>query len=332
MMRLAGLAKTLLLLGAAGCAVPAQAQAPVPVPAQYPNRSIRMIVPFAPGGSADLVARVLAKTIGEQMGQNMVIDNRGGANGYIGADMAAKASPDGYTVLYNTSIMIFSRHIESKLNHDLFRDFEPIALTATVPQILIVPPAFPAKNLKEFIEHVRANPGKLNYASIGSTNIASLTTLLFLNIHKLSAQLVPYNASGTAYLDLVGGRMDFYFGTVAAAAPFVKDNRLRGIAVTSLQRTKVLPDVPTLDESGMPKFEATAWQGMLTSAKTPAAIVNRINAEIIKALKNPELQRQFEAQGTLPLGSTPKEYGEYLRREDERWGKIISDAHLKPGS
>lgn len=296
----------------------------------YPNKSIRLVVPFAPGGSADLVARVLAQKLGEQMGQQMVVDNKPGANSNIGADIAAKAPADGYTALYNTSSTIFNMSIYPNLSYDAFRDFAPVALTATVPQMLVVIPSLPVKNLQEFIAHIRANPGKLNYASVGIGNIAHLTTLLFSDITKIDAQHVPYNGSQAAYVDLLGGRTHFYFATVASAVPYIKDNRLRPIAVTSLVRTKAAPDVPTLNESGMPKFEATAWQGMLAPARTPVAAINRLNSEITKALKNADLQRQFDAQGTIPLGSTPQEYGAYLKGEHERWSKIIREAKIKP--
>ncbi|MBI4189664.1 MAG: tripartite tricarboxylate transporter substrate binding protein [Betaproteobacteria bacterium] len=325
---LAEIAKTWVLITGIAFAMIANAQS------DYPNRPVRLVVPFAPGGSTDQASRVLAQKLDEQMGQPVIIDNRPGANSNVGADLVAKSSADGYTALWNSSSIIFNRHIgHSKLNYDLFRDFLPVALTATVPQILVVIPSVPAKNLQEFIAYVRANPGKLNYASVGVGNIGHLTTLLFLNANKLSAEHIPYNTgSQAAYFDLLGGRTQFYFATIASAVPFVKANRMRAIAVTSLERSKALPDVPTISESGMPKFESTAWQGMLVPAKTPTAVINKLNAEILIALKNPDLLRRFEAQGTLSLGSTPQEYGNYLRNEDKRWGAIIREAGIKPES
>ena len=325
---LAKIVKTWVLITGIAFTMIANAQS------DYPNRPIRLVVPFAPGGSTDQASRVLAQKLDEQMGQPVIIDNRPGANSNVGADLVAKSSADGYTALWNSSSIIFNRHIQqSRLNYDLFRDFLPVALTATVPQILVVIPSMPVKNLQEFIAYVRANSGKLNYASVGVGNIGHLTTLLFLNANKLSAEHIPYNTgSQSAYFDLLGGRTQFYFATIASAVPFVKANRLRAIAVTSLERSKALPEVPTISESGMPKFESTAWQGMLVPATTPTAVINKLNAEILIALKNPDLQRRFEAQGTLPLGSTPKEYGGYLKGEDERWGKIIREARIKPES
>lgn len=323
----ASLLKASFLLTAAAFAACAMAQS------DYPTKSIRLVVPFAPGGSAEQAGRVLAQKLGEQMGHTVIVDNKPGANSDVGNNFVAQAQPDGYTVLYNTSSLVFNIHIQNKVNYDISKEFSPIALTATVPQILVVHPSVPARNLQEFISYVRANNGKLNYCSVGIGNIGHLTTVLFLNAHNLKAEHIPYNGgSQSAYIDLIAGRTQFYFATVSGAVPFIKDNRVRPIAVTSLQRTKALPDVPTIDESGMPKFEATAWQGMLVPAKTPAAIVAKLNAEVMKALKNPDLLKQFDVQGTIALGSTPAEYGAYLKNENERWGKIIRAEHIKPES
>jgi tripartite-type tricarboxylate transporter receptor subunit TctC len=314
----------LLILAGTCLATAATAQS------NYPVKPVRLVVPFAPGGSAELMARVVTQKTSEHLGQPMVLETRPGANSNIGADLVAKAPADGYTVLYNTSSAIFNMSIYPDLSYDTLRDFAPVILTATVPQILLVIPSMPVKNLKEFIAHVRANPGKLNYASVGVGNIAHLTTMLFSNINKIEAVHVPYNGSQAAYVDLLGGRTQFYIATVASSVPYVKDNRLRPIAVTSLTRTKALPDVPTMNESGMPKFEATAWQGMLVPVKTPAGPINRLNADVLKALKDPDLVRQFDAQGGIVLGSTPQEYGAYLRSEHERWSRIIKEANIKP--
>ncbi len=303
---------------------------PASAQSDYPARATKLVVPFAPGGSADLVARVLAQKLSEQMTHPVVIENRAGANMNIGADAVAKAAPDGYTALYNTSNMIFNISMYPNLSYDAFRDFAPVALTAAVPQVLVVNTAVPVSNLREFIAYARANAGKLNYASVGVGAISHLTTVLFTNAHKLSAQHIPYTGSPQAYADLIGGRTQFYFATVASAVPFLKDNRVRAIAVTSLDRSKTLPDIPSLNESGMPGFEATSWQGVLVPAKTPAAVINRLNAEILKALKNPDLHRQFDTYGTVPLGSSPQAYGNYMKTEIEKWGKIIRDEQIKP--
>ncbi len=314
----------LLILAGAVLATAASAQS------NYPAKPVRLVVPFAPGGSAELMARVVTQKTSEHLGQPMVLETRPGANSNIGADLVAKSPADGYTVLYNTSSAIFNMSIYPDLSYDTLRDFAPVILTATVPQILLVIPSMPVKNLKEFVAYVRTSPGKLNYASVGVGNIAHLTTMLFSNVNKIEAVHVPYNGSQAAYVDLLGGRTQFYIATVASSVPYVKDNRLRPIAVTSLSRTKVLPDVPTMSESGMPKFEATAWQGMVVPVKTPAGPINRLNADVLKALKDPDLVRQFDAQGGIVLGSTPQEYGAYLKSEHERWSRIIKEANIKP--
>lgn len=295
----------------------------------YPSRAIRLVVPFAPGGSADLVARVLAQKLGEQMPTGVLVENRAGANMNIGADLVAKAAPDGYTALYNTQNMIYNISMYASLPYDAFRDFAPVALTAEVPQVLVVHPSVPAASLQEFLAWARPQSGKLNYASVGIGAISHLTSVLFLGSNKMSALHIPYTGSPQAYADLLGGRVQFYFATVASAVPFLKDNRVKAIAVTSMTRSKALPDIPTLNEAGMPRFEATSWQGVVVPARTPAAAITKLNGEILRALKNPDLHRQFDGYGTVPLGSTPQEYGEYMKAENQKWGKIIRDERIK---
>ena len=316
--------KSLCLLAAGLCiAGPAASQS------EFPAKPLRLVIPFAPGGSADLAARVLGQKMGEFLGQPVVSENRPGANSNLGAEAVAKSAPDGYTMLYNTSGVVFNMSLYDNLGYDLLRDFAPVALTATVPQILVVNPALPVKNLREFIAYVKANSGKLNYPSVGQGNIGHLTTEMFLAANGATAVHVSYNGSAQAYLDLVSGRTQFYFGTVSASMGHVKDKRLHAIAVTSMERTKSHPDIPTMNESGMPRFEAGAWQGMLVPARTPVAVVDRLNADVNKALKSPDLLKQFDAQGTQALGSTPQQYGAYLKSELDRWGKIIRELKLK---
>ncbi len=295
----------------------------------YPTKAVRLVVPFAPGGSADLVARVLAQKLGEQMPTGVLVENRAGANMNIGADLVAKSAPDGYTALYNTQNMIYNISMYASLPYDAFRDFAPVALTAEVPQVLVVHPSVPAASLQEFLAWARPQAGKLNYASVGIGAISHLTSVLFVGANRIPAVHIPYTGSPQAYADLLGGRVQFYFATVASAVPFLKDNRVKAIAVTSKSRSKALPDIPTLNEAGMPKFEATSWQGMLVPAKTPVTAIARLNGEILRALKNPDLHRQFEAYGTVPLGSTPQEYGDYMKAENQKWGKIIRDERIK---
>lgn len=296
----------------------------------YPEKPITMIVPFPPGGPTDLVARVLAKTMGEQMKTTIVVDNRGGANGNIGAGLAAKASPDGYTILYNTSAVALSPALyKGTLSYDVTKDLEPVGLAAVVPLALVVHPSVPANNVKEFITYVKANPGKLSYGSAGTGNVTHLGALLFLQANGLDAVHIPYKGSAPADMDLVGGQIQFLTDTVNSVMAFVRDKRIKMLAVTTARRMSLFPDVPTLAESGMPGFEVGAWQGVMVPAKTPQPIVQRLNAELLKALQNAEVKEKLAQQGAEPLGSTPAEYGAYVRNEIDRWGKLVQQAGVK---
>lgn len=291
--------------------------------ATYPDKPIRWVLPFPPGGPTDLVARVLAQKVGEQMGQSVLVENKPGANGNIAADMVAKAPADGYTVLYNTSSIALSATLYKKLNYDVRTDFAPIALTAVIPLVLAVHPSLPVNNVQEFLSYVKANPGKLTYGSAGNGNITHLGAYLLLHSRGLQATHVPYKGSAPALTDLVGGQTQFMTDTINSALPFIRDNRLRALAVTSLKRTSVLPEAPSLNETVMPKFEVGAWQGMLVPAKTPADIVKRLNAEVMKALNSPDVKAKLAVQGAEPLGSTPEEYGQYIQSEIARWGQVV---------
>ncbi len=310
---------TRVLLALAGLTALSSVQAQ----ATYPDKPIRLVLPFPPGGPTDLVARVLAQKIGEQMGQPVLVENKPGANGNIAADMVAKAPADGYTVLYNTSSIALSATLYKKLNYDVRTDFAPIALTAVIPLVLAVHPSLPVYNVQEFLNHVKANPGKLTYGSAGNGNITHLGAYLLLHSRGLQATHAPYKGSAPALTDLVGGQTQFMTDTINSALPFIRDNRLRALAITSLKRTTVLPEAPTLNETVMPKFEVGAWQGMLVPAKTPSDIVKRLNAEVMKALNSPEVKAKLAVQGAEPLGSTPEEYGQYIQTEIARWGQVV---------
>lgn len=291
--------------------------------ASYPSRPITMVVPFPPGGPTDLVARVLAQKMTEQMGQQIVVDNRGGANGNIGSGFVAKAPADGYTVLYNTSSIALSPALYKKLSYDVQRDLVPVALTATVPLGLVVNPSLPVSNVSEFIAYVKAHPGKLSYGSAGAGNVTHLGAFQFLQTANIDAVHVPYKGSAPADADLVGGQIQFMTDTVNSIAGFVREKRLRLLAVTTSKRIDLFPDVPTLAESGMPGFEVSAWQGVMAPANTPQPIINRLNTELMKALQDPDVQKKLAVQGAIPLGSTPEEYGAYVKSELTRWAGIV---------
>jgi tripartite-type tricarboxylate transporter receptor subunit TctC len=297
--------------------------APAAFAQSYPTRPITMMVPFPPGGPTDLVARVLAQKLGEQLGQNVVIDNKPGANGNIAAVAIARAPADGYTLLYNTSSITLSPALYKSLTFDVQKDFAPIALTAVVPLALVVHPSVPANNVKEFVAYAKANPGKLSYGSAGNGNVTHLGAFQFVQANGLSAVHVPYKGSAPADLGLVSGDVQFLTDTVNSVQGFVKDKRMKMLAVTTAKRMSLFPDVPTLAESGMPGFEVGAWQGIMAPAGTPRPVIDRLNAEIVKALHSPDVRAKLAVQGAEPLGSTPDEYAAYVKKELERWGRVV---------
>lgn len=289
----------------------------------FPSKPITMIVPFPPGGPTDLVARVIAQEMSESMGQTVIIDNRGGANGNIGAVLAVKAAADGYTLLYNTSSIALSPALYKSLSYDVKRDLAPVALTAVVPLALVVSPSVPANTVKEFITYAKANPGKLSYGSAGNGNVTHLGAFQFVKANGIDAVHIPYKGSAPADVDLVGGQIQFMTDTVNSVMPFVRDKRLKMLAVTTSRRMSLFPDVPTLAESGMPGFEVGAWQGVMVPANTPAPIIQRLNSEVMKALQTPDVRRKLALQGAEPLGSTPEAYGEYVQKELIRWANVV---------
>ncbi|MFD0666219.1 tripartite tricarboxylate transporter substrate binding protein [Ramlibacter sp. MAHUQ-53] len=289
----------------------------------YPDKPVRMVIAFPPGGPTDLVARVLAQKLTEQMGQQVVVDNKPGANGNIAAELVAKAPADGYTVFYNTSAVALSPALYKKLSYDVRTDLAPVALTAVIPLVLAVHPSVPANTVPEFLAYVKANASKVSYGSAGNGNITHLGAFLMLQSQGLSAQHIPYKGSAPALTDAVAGQTQFLTDTINSALPFIRDKRLKALAVTSLQRSPVLPDVPTLSEAGLRGFEVGAWQGVMVPARTAPEIVNRLNAELMKALASPDVKAKLAAQGATPLGSTPAEYAAYIRDELARWDRVV---------
>lgn len=294
----------------------------------YPSKPLIMIVPFPAGGPTDLVARVIAQEMAKSMGQPVVIDNKGGANGNPGAAVAAKAQADGYTLLYNTSSITLSPALYKNLSYDLKRDFAPVALTAVIPLALVVAPNVPVENVKEFIAWVKANPGKVSYGSAGNGNVTHLGAFQFVQANGLDAVHVPYKGSAPADVDLAGGQIQFMTDTVNSVMAFVKDKRMKMLAVTTARRMSLFPDVPTLAESGMLGFEVGAWQGVLVPANTPKAVVQRLNLEVLKALQTPEVKQKLAQQGVEALSSTPEEYGNYISSELARWVKVVKLAGI----
>ena len=289
----------------------------------YPTRAITLVVPFPPGGPTDLVARVIAQQMSAQMGQPVVVDNRPGANGNIGGSAVSRATPDGYTVLYNTSSITLSPALYKNLGYDVKKNLAPVGSTAVVPLALVVNPSIPANTVQEFIAYAKANPGKLSYGSAGNGNVTHLVAYQFAQIHGIEATHIPYRGSAPANADLVGGQTHFMTDTINSVAGFIRDNRMKLLGVTTAKRIALFPDAPSLSESGMPGFEAGAWQGMMVPAGTPADVINRLNMELNKALKSAEVQERLAKQGAETLGSTPAEYGAYIDSELKRWSALV---------
>lgn len=307
------------------------ALAPQPGIAQqdYPTRPLRLIVPTAPGGGTDFTARTIAQKLGEAIGQTVIVDNRPGAAGNIGVDIAAKASPDGYTLVMPITSFPINPHLYDKLPFDTVTDFAPIVLASSAPLLLVLNPAVPAKSVSELIAVAKSKPGQLNYANSGNGTTAHLAGELFKKMAGVNLVSVPYKGGGPAVIDLIAGQVQVYFSTIPAALAQVQAGRLRGIAVTATRRVPLIPEVPTAAESGLPGFEVIGWFGLFAPAATPKPIIARLNTEINAVLKLAETQKRFSGDGLVPGGGTPEELGNFLRAEVAKWGALIRDAGLK---
>jgi tripartite-type tricarboxylate transporter receptor subunit TctC len=281
----------------------------------YPARPIRFIVPFPPGGGNDIVGRIIAVKLAEGLRQQVVIDNRGGAGGTVGTDIAAKAPPDGYTILVNNISLAVNQTLLPKVPYDALRDLAPVSLVGRQPNVLVVHPGVSAKSVRELLSLARAKPGELNYGSGGNGTASHLATEMLKLMTKTDITHVPYKGLGPALTDLIGGRLDLIISTMASAQPQIKTGKLRPLAVTSAARSHSLPQVPTMDEGGVKGYEFSTWYGLLVPAATPRAIVDRLNRETRTAVASPPLAEQFAAQGLEPASSTPQEFGAYLKSE-----------------
>jgi len=298
--------------------------------AQYPAKPIRMILAFPPGGPTDINARAVAQKLSDQMGQQVVVDNRAGAGGNIGAAEAARAAPDGYTIFYNTSAIAIAPSLYARIAFDPLKDFAPVVLAATVPLVLAVNPGLPVKTVQEFVAYAKANPSKTNYASSGAGTITHLASALFVTQMGLEMQHIPYKGSAPALVDVVSGQVQMMIDTINTVAPYAKDNRLRALAIAITRRSALLPDVPTLEQAaGLPGFEMSAWQGVVVPAGTSPEIVARLNAEVNKALQGADLRARLAAGGSEPLGGTSEQYAAYIRSELGRWAKVVRDSGAK---
>jgi len=294
----------------------------------YPTKSIRLIVPFAPGGGTDLIGRIVAQQMSEALGHQFVVDNRGGAGSVLGSDLASKAPPDGYTLLLGNISLAFNASLYRRLPFDAVRDLAAVTLVAVQPNILVVNPGLPAKTLKEFVELARAQPGKLTYASAGTGSGTHLAMELLKLQLKLDIVHVPYKGTGPALTDVIGGQVSSMLSTFASALPHVKTARLRALGVTSKARSPAAPDVPTLIEAGVPDYEYATWYGLLAPRGTPTAIVDKLAKTAGAVLVSEDAKRKLEAQGVEALLDTPAQFAAYLKSETAKWARVVKEAHI----
>jgi len=289
----------------------------------YPSKAVRVISGFPPGSGADITARVIGVKLYEATGQQFFVENRPGAGSNIAAEVAAKSTPDGYTLFIGTVANTINATLYSKLPFDFARDFAPVALTTAAPNVLVVHPSVPARSVKELVALAKSRPGQLNFASAGTGTAPHLSGELFNAMSGVKMTHVPYKGSPPAVLDLVAGSVDVMFSPASTVLPHVKSERLRALAVTTAARLPSLPELPTVAESGLKGYETVTWFGFVAPAKTPSAIVTRLNAEIVKALALPDVRSQFELQGIEILGGTPERFADYIREEIAKWAKAI---------
>ena len=311
-----------LLLFIALLAFAAQAQ-------DFPNRPMRLVVPFSPGGSSDGISRLLAQKISVSLGQPMVVENKPGAGGNIGTDLVAKSKPDGYTALLVATSTAINQTLFPNLPYDAMRDLESVVHLVNLSGILVVHPDVPVKTVQELIELSKAKPGALNYASAGNGTTLHLAGEMFKSLAKVDITHVPYKGSGPALTDLIGGRVQMMFANMPGTIQHVRAGRIKVIAVTDESRSSVLPDTPTIAESGVPGYRATGWFGIMAPAGTPRDVVEKLNAEFNKALRTPELVEFMKNEGAELAGGTPQDFRAHLRSEVDRWAAVIKGAGIK---
>jgi tripartite-type tricarboxylate transporter receptor subunit TctC len=303
------------LAAATGVTVPAQAQ--------YPTKSIRFILPFPPGGGTDTLGRIIGAKLGDGLGQQVVMDNRPGAGANIGAEIAAKSPADGYTLLMGNVAHAINMSLYSRLNYNFLKDFTPVSLLASTPNIVVVHPSIPAKSVRELVALAKARPNALDYASSGSGSSAHLAGVLFQEMAGIKMNHIPYKGGGPAVIALVGGQVAIGFATTPSVISHIKSGKLRGLAVTGAKRSQSAPDLPTVSEAGVKGYEVTGWYGILVPTGTPKEAISRLHAESIKAIKLRDVKERLDATGFEAIGSTPDKFGTFIRSEVEKWGKVV---------
>lgn len=297
-------------------AAPAHAQ-------NYPVKPVRLILPFPPGGGTDILGRILALKLGEELGQQVIAENRPGAGGNVGAEYTVRQPADGYTIVLCSPSISISPSLYKKLNYDPAKDLAPVSLVASIPNLLVVHPSVPAKTLQDLVALARKNPGKLNFGSGGAGTTNDLGARYFIAENKLKIEMIPHKGANQAQTALLSGEVDMLVIGTAAAAPYVKAGKLRALAALAEKRDNAMPDVPTVAEAGFPWFKVDTWYGVLAPAGTPAPVINRLNAALVKMLNDPATRKLLAARGTDPLTSTPDEFARFIKSETERWGKVV---------
>ncbi len=296
----------------------------------YPTRPIRLVVASSPGGASDILARMLAQKLAEELGQQVVVDNRGGASGVIGTDIVAKAAPDGYTLLIIQPTLTINPNMISKLPYDAIRDFAPVSLVVDAAQIMTVNPSVPAKNVMELIALAKAKPGQIMFGSPGVGTSPHLIAELFKLTAGVDMPQVLFKGSGPAFISLISGEVSVAFSTVLSAIPHVKSGKMRALGVTTLKRVAVAPDVPTIAESGLPGFETSQWFGILAPARTPRPVIERLYQALLRGSNSPDVKERLTAQGVEVVNQRPEEFAAVIKRELVQWAKVIKAAGIKP--
>ncbi len=296
----------------------------------YPNRTVRIIVPIAPGGASDLLSRLIAQKLYESWGQVVQVDNRPGASGIIGSELVAKAPPDGYTLLMAFTSHVTNPSLQPKLPYDTLNDFAPVTMVAIVPSVLLVHPSLPVRSVQELIAFARKRPGELDYASAGTGTATHLAALMFSAMTGVIMEHVPYRGGVPALNDLLGGQVSLMFGNLAPSMTFIRSGRLRPLAVTSARRSDAMPRLQTMAEAGLPGYEALAWFALLAPARTPGQVINKLNSEVVATLQHPDMKERLKGLGVEIMPGSPAELNDYIRAEIVKWDKVIKQLGITP--